>query len=300
MIRVGVDFGGTKIEAAALDRNGNFLARVRKPNPGVYAAAIKVVRDLVAEAEQTAGSSAARVGIGLPGSLSPKTGLMRNANSTWLNGQPFDKDLAQALSREVRVENDANCFTLSEAVDGAGAGAKVVFGVIIGTGCGGGVVVNGDLHEGPNGIAGEWGHAPLPWPSAEERGAHVCWCGRIDCLETWISGTAFRADYREHGGQAVSGADIVAAARAGEGPASAALDRYLNRLGRSFAMVCDLLDPDVLVLGGGMSNVTEIYDHVPATVARFMYSDIYETRIVPAKYGDSSGVRGAAWLWPWD
>ncbi len=300
MIRIGVDFGGTKIEAAALDRDGQFLARVRKPNPGEYRAAIGVVRDLVAEAEHKAGAGVTHIGVGLPGSLSPRTGLMRNANSTWLNGHPFDRDLAEALGREIRVANDANCFTLSEAVDGAGAGAKVVFGVIIGTGCGGGLVANGYLHEGPNGIAGEWGHAPLPWPSADERGAHSCWCGHTDCLETWISGTAFMADFRLHGGAAASGAEIVALARAGDLVATSALDRYLNRLGRAFAMVCNLLDPDVLVLGGGMSNVTEIYERVPATVARYMFSDIYETRIVPAKYGDSSGVRGAAWLWPWD
>jgi fructokinase len=300
LIRLGVDFGGTKIEAAALDRNGEFLARVRKPNPGDYEAAIGVVRDLVAETEQKAGGAVARVGVGLPGSLSPKTGLVRNANSTWLNGRPFDRDLASALGREVRMANDANCFTLSEAVDGAGAGARVVFGVIIGTGCGGGLVINASLHEGPNGIAGEWGHAPLPWPSMEERGSHLCWCGRTDCLETWISGTAFMADFHRHGGQAASGAQIVAAARSGDVLARSALDRYLSRLGRGFAMLCDVLDPDVLVLGGGMSNVTEIYERVPATVARYMFSDIYETRIVPAKYGDSSGVRGAAWLWPWD
>jgi len=300
LIRIGVDFGGTKIEAAALDRNGQFLARVRKPNPGVYEPAIEVVRGLVAEVEQKAGGAVARIGVGLPGSISPKTGQMRNANSTWLNGRPFDRDLAGALGREIRVANDANCFTLSEAVDGAGADAKVVFGVIIGTGCGGGLVVNGYLHNGPNGIAGEWGHAPLPWPSAGERGSHTCWCGRTDCLETWISGTAFMADFRLHGGSAATGAEIVELARAGDLVATSTLDRYLSRLGRAFAMVCDVLDPDVFVLGGGMSNVTEIYERVPATVARYMYSDIYETRIVPAKYGDSSGVRGAAWLWPWD
>ncbi len=300
MIRIGVDFGGTKIEAAALGRDGQFLARVRKPNPGGYDAALATVRDLVAEAEREAGGTVAHVGVGIPGSLSPRTGLVRNANTTWLNGRPFDRDLATALARPVRVANDANCFTLSEAVDGAGAGAKVVFGVIIGTGCGGGVATSGVLHEGPNGIAGELGHAPLPWPSADERGAHTCWCGRTDCLETWIAGPAFLADFRLHGGQATSAAEGVELARAGDVVAAAALDRYLSRLGRALAMVCDVLDPDVFVLGGGMSNVTEIYDRVPATVARYMFSDIYETRIVPAKYGDSSGVRGAAWLWPWE
>ena len=305
MIRIGVDFGGTKIEAAALNRDGEFVARVRKPNPGAYEAAVEVVRDLVAEAEQQAGDKVGHVGIGLPGSLSPKTGLMRNANSVWLNGKPFDKDLAAAMGRQVRLANDANCFALSEAVDGAGAGARVVFGVIIGTGCGGGVVVDQKIHDGPNGIAGEWGHTPLPWPSAEERAAHTCWCGRIDCLETWISGTAFTKDYQENsgqatGGKALNGAEIVAAAEKGDAEAAAALDRYVHRLGRAFAVLCDILDPDVLVLGGGMSNVNELYDRVPPILSKYMFSDIYHTRIEKARYGDSSGVRGAAWLWPWD
>ena len=305
MIRIGVDFGGTKIEAAALNRDGAFVARVRKPNPGHYEAAVEVVRDLVAEAEQQASDKAAHVGVGLPGSLSPKTGLMRNANSVWLNGRPVDKDLAAAMGRQVRLANDANCFALSEATDGAGAGARVVFGVIIGTGCGGGVVVDQKIHDGPNGVAGEWGHTPLPWPSAEERAAHTCWCGRIDCLETWISGPAFTKDYREKTGQAASGqalngAEIVAAAEKGDTEASAALDRYVHRLARAFAVLCDILDPDVLVLGGGMSNVSELYDRVPPILSKYMFSDIYHTRIEKARYGDSSGVRGAAWLWPWD
>ncbi len=300
MIRIGVDFGGTKIEVAALDREGRFQARVRQPNPGEYHAAIETVRALVEAAEHDAGARAERIGVGMPGSISPKTGTMRNANSVWLNGRPFDKDLAKALGRAVRLSNDANCFALSEAVDGAGAGAKVVFGVILGTGCGGGVVVDGRLIEGVNGVAGEWGHSPLPWPSADERGAHLDWCGRTDCLETWISGTAFVADYRAHGGKADSGADIVAAGRAGDLVATSALDRYVSRLGRGFAVICDLLDPDVIVVGGGMSNVDELYGRVPATVERYMFSDVMRTRIVKARFGDSSGVRGAAWLWPWD
>lgn len=300
MIRVGVDFGGTKIEAAVLDRDGRFLARVRRPNPGAYAAALEAVRDLVAEAEGEAGAVADRIGVGLPGSLSPKSGLMRNANSTWLNGRPFDRDLAEALGREVRLANDANCFALSEAVDGAGAGAGMVYGVIIGTGCGGGLVSHGRLHEGPNGIAAELGHIPLPWPSAEERAAHACWCGQSSCLETWISGTAFAADYRTASGKTLTGAQIMEAARGGDAEAQAAFDRYVDRLGRAFAVVSNLIDPDVFVLGGGMSNVGELYERVPQVMARYMFSDIFCTRIVPAKYGDSSGVRGAAWLWPWD
>ena len=300
MIRIGVDFGGTKIEVAALDQDGGFQARVRQANPGDYKDAVEIVRALVEEAEKEAGVHVERVGVGVPGSLSPKTGTMRNANSVWLNGQPFDKDLAKALGREVRLANDANCFALSEATDGAGAGAPVVFGVIIGTGCGGGVVVNGKLIDGVNAIAGEWGHTPLPWPSADERGAHLDWCGRTDCLETWISGTAFVTDYRAHGGQETSGAAIAAAARAGDLVAVSALDRYVSRLGRGLAVICDLLDPDVIVMGGGMSNTDELYDRVPKTLEHYMFSDVMRTKLVKAKFGDSSGVRGAAWLWPWD
>jgi fructokinase len=298
MIRIGVDFGGTKIEAAALDHEGGYRARVRKPNPGDYAAAIRTVCDLVAEVEQEAGGAVTRIGLGMPGSISPKTGLARNANSTWLNGKPFDRDLAEALGRDLRVANDANCFALSEATDGAGAKAKVVFGVIIGTGCGGGVVVDGRIVEGVNGVGGEWGHMPLPWPSAEERGAHKDWCGRTDCLETWVSGTAFSKDYKDHTRETLDGETIMARARQGEAAAIAAFDRYVDRLGRALAVVGDILDPDVIVLGGGMSNTDELYDRVPPIAAAYIFSDVFETRIVKAAHGDSSGVRGAAWLWP--
>jgi fructokinase len=300
MIRVGVDFGGTKIEAAALNAAGERLARVRRANPGEYGAAIDVVRSLVEETEQETGAKVDRVGVGMPGSISPKTGLVRNANSVWLNGRPFDKDLEAALGRRVRVANDANCFALSEAADGAAAGAKVVFGAILGTGCGGGVVVDGRLIEGVNGVGGEWGHMPLPWPSAQERGAHRCWCGRIDCLETWTSGSAFCADYAEATGERLDGAAIMDRAQAGEAAAEAAFDRYVDRLGRALAVVGDLIDPDVIVLGGGMSNTQELYDRLPPVMARRLFSDSFETRIVQAKHGDSSGVRGAAWLWPPD
>lgn len=300
MIRLGVDFGGTKIEAAALDRDGRFLARMRRPNPGAYPSAIATVRDLVAEVEQAVGVKAERIGVGMPGSLSPKDGAVRNANSTWLNGRPFDRDLSESLARPVRVANDANCFTLSEATDGAAEGKRVVFGVIIGTGCGGGVVVDGRLHSGPNGLSGEWGHAPLPWPTAEERGAHRCWCGRTDCLETWISGPAFAADHRASTGHDLSAADVAGRADGGEPSAVAALQRYADRLARALAMVCDIFDPDAIVLGGGMSNVSALYDLVPTKVAERVFSDVFATPIVPARFGDSSGVRGAAWLWPWD
>ena len=298
MIRVGVDFGGTKIEAAALDHKGDYLARVRKPNPGEYHAAVQTVCDLVAEAEQQAGQKVRHVGLGAPGSISPKTGLMRGANSTWLNDKPFDKDLRAALGVELRVANDANCFALSEATDGAGAGAKVVFGVIIGTGCGGGVVVDGKIVDGVNGVAGEWGHSPLPWPTAEERGSHVDWCGRTDCLETYVSGTAFWKDYQAHTGQKLDGETIMERVRAGEKEAVAVFDRYVDRLGRALAVLGDILDPDVIVLGGGMSNTDELYQRVPPVTAKYIFSDIFETKIVKATHGDSSGVRGAAWLWP--
>jgi len=300
MIRIGVDFGGTKIEAAALDSAGEYLARIRQPNPGDYRAAIETVRAVVEAAEREAGARAPRIGVGMPGSISPKTGLVRNANSTWLNGRPFDGDLAAALGRPVRVANDANCFALSEATDGAGEGARVVFGAILGTGCGGGVVVDGRLIEGVNGVGGEWGHMPLPWPSAAERGAHRCWCGRIDCLETWTSGTAFCADYAETTGERLDGATIMDRARSGEAAAEAAFDRYVDRPGRALAAVGDLIDPDVVVLGGGMSNTAELYDRLPPVMARHIFSDVFETKIVKAKHGDSSGVRGAAWLWPPD
>ncbi|MGH6958770.1 MAG: ROK family protein [Caulobacteraceae bacterium] len=298
MIRIGVDFGGTKIEAAALADGGAVAARVRRPNPGDYQAALRTVVELVAEAERDAGGGRASVGVGLPGSLSPKTGLMRNANSVWLNGKPFKEDLEVALGRPVRLENDANCFALSEAMDGAAAGMGVVFGAILGTGCGGGVVVRGHTVEGANKIGGEWGHTPLPWPTHEEVGAHTCWCGRENCLETWVSGSAFCEDYRAAAGEKLDGEAIVGRARAGEAAAKAALERYADRLGRALAVICDILDPDAIVFGGGMSNVEELYEFVPAIAARRAFSDVFVTRIVKARYGDSSGVRGAAWLWP--
>ncbi len=298
MIRIGVDFGGTKIEAAALGPDGAFLSRVRGPNPGDYDEAVMAVRDLVLEAERDAGATGASVGMGVPGSVSPVTGRIRNANSTWMNGCPFKEDVERALDRPIRLQNDANCFALSEAVDGAAAGANVVFGAILGTGCGGGVVLKGQALEGRNGIAGEWGHGPLPWPTAEEHQAHQCWCGRTDCLETWVSGSAFREDYERSTGLQADGRAIIERVHAGEAAAVACLDRYIDRLGRALAAMCNLLDPDVIVLGGGMSNVEALYERVPPVVAHYAFTDQFTTPIVPAKYGDSSGVRGAAWLWP--
>lgn len=301
MVRIGVDFGGTKIEAAALDRDGRFLARVRAATPRDYLASLAVIGDLVAQAEREAGVAAGSqrfVGVATPGSISPKTGVIRNANSVWLNDKPFREDVSAKLGAPVRMINDANCLALSEASDGAAAGAPVVFAAILGTGCGGGLAVNGRVLEGANAIAGEWGHTPLPWPRADEFPAPLCWCGRQGCLELYISGTGFEADYRRTTGRTLAGADIAAAARQGDATSAAALARYLDRLGRGLAMICNVIDPDVIVLGGGMSNVLELYPRVPDEISRWIFSDVCLTRVVPAKFGDSSGVRGAAMLWP--
>lgn len=296
MIQIGVDFGGTKIEAAALDADGEFLARLREPNPGDYDAAIRVVVDLIKRVEAEAGGQGT-FGIGGPGSISPRTGLMRNANSQYLNGRPFDADLAKALGRPIRMANDANCLALSEAVDGAAAGAAGVFAIIVGTGCGGGVVFDGRLVNGANAIAGEWGHTPLPWPREDELPGHKCWCGQMNCLETWVSGTGFRRDYEQATGRDLTGEAIIKAMREGEAQAVAAFDRYADRLGRAMAVVANMIDPDVFVLGGGMSNVDELYERLPAVVRRYVLSDVWHAKIAPAKWGDSSGVRGAARLW---
>jgi fructokinase len=298
MIRIGVDFGGTKIEAAALDAQGRFVARVRGPSPRQYDAGLEAVRDLVAEAERRAGAKAARIGVGGPGSVSPAGNLMRGANSTELNGHPFPQDLERVLGRPVRYENDANCLALSEATDGAGQGHRVVFAAILGTGCGAGITVDGRILTGRNAFAGEWGHAPLPWPTEAEHPGPACWCGRRGCLETWISGTAFAVDYARATGRRRPGPEIVAAAAAGEPEARAALDRYVDRLARSLAVIVDVIDPDLVVLGGGMSNVAALYAETGAMLAGYVFSDVCVTRIVQARHGDSSGVRGAAWLWP--
>lgn len=297
MIRIGVDFGGTKIEAAALDEAGAVVARLRKPNPGGYDSALETVAEVVAEVERQAGASGS-VGIGVPGSISPVDGRMRNANSTWLNGRPFKEDLERRMERPLRLANDANCMALSEAADGAGAGCRVVFAAILGTGCGGGVVVDGRIIEGRNGIGGEWGHSPLPWPGPEEWPGEIHWCGRPNCLEAWISGTAFMNDFERSSGERLTGAEIAAAAAAGRPEAEAALDRYVDRLGRALAVIADVLDPDVMVLAGGMSNTEALYARVPPVTAKWAFTDQVTTPIVKAAHGDSSGVRGAAWLWP--
>ena len=298
MIRIGVDFGGTKIEAAAIDADGRVPARVRAPNPRDDSAALDVVRDLVAQAEHEVGAKG-RVGVAMPGSISPKTGLIRNANSTWLNDRPFHRDLERVLGRPVRCANDGDCLALSEATDGAGAGADVVFAMILGTGCGGGLVAGGQLVEGRNGVAGECGHNPLPWPSANETPAPICWCGQPGCLELYISGSGLERDHERRAGVKLAATpDIVAAARRAEPTATAALDAYVDRLGRSLAMIVNLVDPGVIVLGGGLSNVGELYERLPVAIAPRLFSDVFTTPIRPPAHGDSSGVRGAAWLWP--
>ncbi|CAN7435359.1 ROK family protein [Phenylobacterium sp. LjRoot225] len=297
MIQIGIDFGGTKIEAAALDASGAFLARQRSPTPDSYDAAIRAVRDLVAGVEQAV-QAPGSVGVGCPGSISPSTGVMRNANSVYLNGRRFGEDLGAALGREIRLANDANCLALSEAADGAAAGAAVAFAVVAGTGCGGGLVVGGALVEGHNGIAGEWGHTPLPWPAPDESPGPRCWCGQHGCLETWVSGTGLQRDYAEQVAPGVVAEEVVTRFRAGEPGAVAAFDRYVDRLGRAIAVVCNMVDPDVIVLGGGMSNVAELYERLPQVIERRVFSDRWSARIAPAKWGDSSGVRGAARLWP--
>ncbi len=296
MMRIGIDFGGTKIEAAALDGDGDILTRERIANPGGYGTAIEAVCALVTRVEHTTGQTGT-VGIGMPGSASPATGKIRNANSTYLNGRNFQTDMEAALGRKVRLANDANCLAVSEAADGAGAGARMVFAVILGTGCGGGLAVDGKLLEGANAIAGEWGHNPLPWMTKDEYPGPLCWCGKRGCIETFVSGTGFAEDYRRVAGRPLSGEEIIARMRTGEPNAAAAFSRYANRLGRALASVCNLIDPDVIVLGGGLSNVSELYDVLPAIVSAQVFSDVWKAKILPAKWGDSSGVRGAAQLW---
>lgn len=296
-MRIGVDLGGTKIEAIAIDGSIELLRR-RVPAPrGDYAGTIAAVRDLVAAIEKELAATGS-VGIGIPGAISPRTGVVKNANSTWLIGHAIDRDLERALQRPVRVMNDANCFALSEAADGAGAGANTVFGVILGTGTGGGVVVNGRVLEGRHRIAGEWGHNPLPWPNDGERPGPACYCGQTGCIETFLSGPGLSATYAAASTRHASAVDIASLAEAGDPQAGGALTVYEGRLARALASIINVLDPDVIVLGGGLSNIARLYERVPPLVERFVFSDSADTPIVPARHGDSSGVRGAAWLWP--
>ena len=296
-MRIGIDLGGTKIEGLALGDDGRELARHRIAAPrGSYDDTIRAVVHLVADLE-TQTQQRGTVGIGIPGAISPATGLIKNANSTWLIGRPFERDLSRAVDRPVRLANDANCFALSEATDGAAAGASIVFGVIIGTGTGGGLVVHGRVVSGANAIAGEWGHNPLPAPDDDERPGPRCYCGRSGCIETFLSGPALARDYVAHGGDDVAAIEVAARGEAGDARALACLDRYERRFARAIASVINVVDPDVIVLGGGLSNMRRLYERVPAHWAEHVFSDRVGTRLVPAKYGDASGVRGAAWLW---
>ena len=295
-MRIGIDLGGTKIEAIALDADGRERFRRRIPAPrNSYDATLNAIAGLVADAEHTAGEST--VGIGMPGVISPATGLVKNANSTWLNGRPLKEDLARMLRRSVRLANDANCFALSEATDGAGAGFRTVFGVIIGTGTGGGIVVSGTVLTGPNAVAGEWGHNPLPWPDASEWPGPPCYCGRTGCIETFLSGPGLMHEHASDIGTALEPEAIVQRAQAGEAAARASLDRYAHRMARALASVINLLDPDVIVLGGGMSNIASLYETVPGLWKPYVFSDQVRTPLRRAVHGDASGVRGAAWLW---
>jgi fructokinase len=296
-MRIGIDLGGTKIETIVIGRDGAELFRRRVESPrGDYDRTIAVIVEEVAAAEQAVGARAT-VGIGIPGTVSPATGLVKNANSTWLNGRRLQQDLDRALAREVRLANDANCFALSEASDGAAAGAAVVFGVIAGTGVGGGIVVHGRVLIGPNAIAGEWGHNPLPWREPDEYPGPDCYCGLRGCNEVFLSGAGLVRLYGVEPGVSVTAEQIATAAGRGDSRASAALERYTVRFARALAAVINLLDPDVIVLGGGLSNIPSLYDRVPALWNAWVFSDRVDTRLVRAKHGDSSGVRGAAWLW---
>ena len=295
-LAIGIDLGGTKIEIVALDGAGREVVRRRQPTPrGDYEATLDCMAGMVQAVETELGTQGT-VGVGHPGAISPATGLIKNANSTWLNGRPLDRDLEARLGREVAFANDANCLALSEATDGAGAGALVVFAVILGTGVGGGVVVGGKVLQGPNAIAGEWGHNPLPWPRDEERPGPPCYCGLHGCIETWLSGPGIARDHARVTGTSRSGPEIVTAAEAGEAEARAALDRHADRLARGLAHVINILDPKVIVLGGGVSNIKRLYADVPQRLSAYVFTDRVDTKLLPPLHGDSSGVRGAAWL----
>jgi fructokinase len=293
--RIGIDLGGTKIEIAVLDPGGLEILRRRIPTPHGYQETLDAITALVQECETRLGVTA-KVGIGIPGVISPATGLVKNANSIALNGHRFDYDVSQALAREVRVENDANCFALSETLDGAGVGFGVVFGVILGTGCGAGIVMHGRVHQGPHRIAGEWGHCPLPWPRNAEVPGNLCWCEKNGCLETYVAGPSLAHDCDGPGAHDASG--LPARATAGDLVAQAALNRHADRLARGLAVVINLLDPDAIVLGGGLSNMDHLYTELPRRIPTYAFSDTITTPILRNKHGDSSGVRGAAWLWP--
>jgi fructokinase len=300
-LRVGVDLGGTKIEAVVLATDGREIVRQRVPTPRGYDESIDAIAGLIEQVEQVAGGTGT-VGVGIPGCIVPATGLVKNANSIWLNGRPFARDLADRLGRPVRMMNDANCFALSEAADGAAAGAHVVFGVILGTGVGGGIVVGNECLVGANSLAGEWGHDPLPWMTREEFPGPSCYCGRCGCIEAWLSGPGFAEDHARRTGQTLSTHEIVQAAGAGDAIASETMRLYYDRLARALAALMNVLDPDVIVLGGGMSNLPDLLDRVGGNLPRYVFDagsidTVLATRLVRAVHGDSSGVRGAARLW---
>lgn len=302
-MRIGIDLGGTKIEGRAFDRGGRELDRIRIATPRMdYTATLNAIAGTVAALELRTGKHGS-VGVGIPGSIVRSTGLVRNANSTWLNGQPLQADLSRVLNREVRCANDANCLAVSEATDGAAATEKVVFAVILGTGCGGGVALRDDagraqVHAGPNGLAGEWGHSPLPLQSAAEYPGPPCYCGRNGCIEMWVSGTGLERDFHALTGRALAGPAITAASEAGDVDAEAALARLEDRLARSLTGVLHVLDPDVIVIGGGLSRLDRLYSTVPALLSSYTFGGPADTPIRKAVHGDASGVRGAAWLWP--
>ena len=293
--RIGIDLGGTKIEIVVLGPGGAEMLRQRASTPPGYRETLQAIAGLVREWEWRIGTGAT-VGIGIPGVISPATGLVKNANSVALNGHRLDRDIGELLGREVRVENDANCFALSEATDGAGAGFGMVFGVILGTGCGGGIVMHGKVHQGPHRVAGEWGHTPLPWPHDDEIPGHPCRCGKLGCLETYLAGPSLARDC--DGPDAHDASGLPQRAAAGDRAAAAALARHAGRLARGLAVVIDILDPDVIVLGGGVSNMDHLYTELPRLIPGHAFSDTIATPVLRNRHGDSSGVRGAAWLWP--
>ena len=297
-LRIGVDLGGTKMEFIVLGSDGRELHKHRIATPrGDYGGTIRAIKEGVEQIERGL-RQRGTVGVGIPGTISRITHTVKNANSTWLNGKPFDKDLSVALDREVRCANDANCLAVSEATDGAGAGKRLIFAVILGTGCGGGIALDGCVHSGPNGVAGEWGHTVLPWMRAEEFPGPDCYCGFRGCIETWISGTGLEKDYERATGTKLTGKEIVAHSVEGQAEAMACLDRYEDRLSRSLAQIVNILDPDVIVLGGGMSRVQRFYQNVPRRLKEYVFGREVETAVLVAKYGDASGARGAAWPWP--
>jgi fructokinase len=296
-VLIGIDWGGTKIEGVAMLENGKELLRLRQATPRHdYYGCIQVVKKVIDDLEMQTGQRGS-IGIGIPGSLEPVSRLGKGASSTWLLGRPVEKDLLEAIGRDIKVENDADCFAASEAVDGAGVGYNVVFAVILGSGAGAGIAVGGKAHHGPNNSGGEWGHNPLPFPTTAEIPGKACYCGRHGCMETWVSGIAFEAQYAEHTGEELKARDIIEKKRKGDRLCNMLWERYIDRVARGLATVVNSLDPDVFVMGGGMSNVEELYEELPAALAKRTFSTVFHTPILKAVHGDSSGVRGAAWLW---